>query len=61
MPAYPTKNRGGRPALAPGRAASSQLTTWLRPGEHDRLAAEAARAGKPISSYVRDLVRLKLR
>ena len=61
MPAYPTKNRGGRPRVDPARAASSPITAWVAPGDHDRVSQAAAREGKTISAYVRELVRLKIR
>jgi hypothetical protein len=62
MPGYTTaRNKGGRPRLDPSAATSSPVTVWLRPGEHDRVIAEASREGKTISAFMRDAARLKLR
>jgi len=50
--------KGGRPRVdEPG----TSVSTWLRPGDHDKLIRLASLREMSVSALVRDLLRLKLR
>jgi len=55
------RTKMGRPPLPEGKARSVQIIFRAEPGLHERVAAAAKQAGKPLATWIHDTLDVLLR